>query len=465
MGRALRPSQNKLAQSNTLTKEVDSDTLTQVLHSFRLASVALVNHSLMDGRLHVYRREGSRFWQCSTYLAGKNHRQTTKEENLSLAKEFAQAWFHEVNSAVRRQRFGRLFAARSDDFLAPAEERVLRSPPRRSAKSGPTFKDAADLFRRQYPVMTQGERSEDYVAQKMLHLDVHLIPFLGDKTMPEITASLIQGYRLHRQTSRVDPKTGEPKRPARATLHGEIVTLRQVLKCANREGWIGALPDMSAPYKSSGKIDHRAWFSPEEYKLLYEHTRERAKNPPRERWRSACEMFHDYVLFMGNTGLRPDECANLQERDVKVVRDEATGERILEIEVRGKRGVGFCKSMPGAVYPYERARKRKALRPTDPVFGKIPREMMNSVLDELNLKYDRDNRMRTCYSLRHTYICMRLIENADIYQVAKNCRTSVEMIEKFYGRHLTNTIDASAINVRKPKSRATSRASASRRKS
>ena len=57
---------------------------------------------------------------------------------------------------------------------------------------------------------------------------------------------------------------------------------------------------------------------------------------------------------MANTGLRPDEAKNLQHRDVQIVVDEATDERILEIEVRGKRGVGFCKSMPSAVRPYER---------------------------------------------------------------------------------------------------------------
>lgn len=46
------------------------------------------------------------------------------------------------------------------------------------------------------------------------------------------------------------------------------------------------------------------------------------------------------------------------------------------------------------------------------------------------------------------------MEGADIYQIAKNCRTSVEMIEKFYAAHIKNTLDASAINVRKkPKPR------------
>jgi len=43
------------------------------------------------------------------------------------------------------------------------------------------------------------------------------------------------------------------------------------------------------------------------------------------------------------------------------------------------------------------------------------------------------------------------VEGADIYQIAKNCRTSVEMIEKFYASHLKNSLDAAAINVRKPK--------------
>ena len=36
-----------------------------------------------------------------------------------------------------------------------------------------------------------------------------------------------------------------------------------------------------------------------------------------------------------------------------------------------------------------------------------------------------------------------------IYQIAKNCRTSVEMIENFYAAHIKTTLDASAINVKK----------------
>ena len=60
-------------------------------------------------------------------------------------------------------------------------------------------------------------------------------------------------------------------------------------------------------------------------------------------------------------------------------------------------------------------------------------------------------RPRTTYSLRHTYICMRLMEGANICQIAKNCRTSVEMIEKYYASHIKTSLDAAAINIRRKK--------------
>lgn len=101
--------------------------------------------------------------------------------------------------------------------------------------------------------------------------------------------------------------------------------------------------------------------------------------------------------------------------------------------------------------PFERLRKRNKPQPTDRVFGTTQRQLFNAILGELDLKFDRDGNRRTAYSLRHTYICMRLMEGADIYQIAKNCRTSVEMIETFYASHIKNTLDAAAINVRKQK--------------
>ncbi len=233
--------------------------------------------------------------------------------------------------------------------------------------------------------------------------------------LSEITAGKVQDYRIHRLEEAV-AKRGKP--PAHNTMHQEIVTLRQTLKTAVRQGWLDHLPDLSEPYRSSPKISHRAWFSPEEYKRLYEATRKRAHEPKAARFRWESEQLHDYVLFAANTGLRPDEAWRLQFRDVTIVEDDASGQTILEIEVRGKRGVGYCKSMPGAVLPFERLKGRprparadhpandstgvkpttngsqewRQTGPTDLIFPKWQRELFKTILDEESLRVDRDGR-------------------------------------------------------------------------
>lgn len=251
---------------------------------------------------------------------------------------------------------------------------------------------------------------------------------------------MVQEYRI----SRIE-NTPEGKAPAKSTLHDEIVTLRQVMKTALRYNWIAHLPDFSSPYNTASKVSHRAWFSHEEYKRLYEATRQnlRSAKGKRNEWTAA--QLHDKILFLANTGIRPDEAKWLEYRDVHVVDDLANGEMILEIEVRGKRGVGYCKSTHGAVRPFE----RNDPKPTDKLFPVDHKKQFNRILVEQDLKFDRSGNRRTLYSLRHSYISFRLLEGADIYQIAKNCRTSVEMIEKHYAIHLKNQLDASAINVRR----------------
>jgi len=379
-------------------------------------------HTILGGKVHVYRRDNSSLWQCSTYLAGKNRRVSTKEDGLAKAKDFAEDWYLGLRGKVRNGEI----------------------------TSEKTFREAAVQFEREYQIITEGQRNAEYVQGHSARLRVHLVPFFGDMGLSEITPGQIQEYRIHRHEEAVKDH-GKP--PARSTMHQEIVVLRQTLKAAVRHRWLDRLPDLSEPYRASGKVSHRAWFSPEEYKQLYEATRRRARAPKNARYKWESEQLHDYVLFMANTGLRPDEANQLEYRDVKIVEDDGSKETILEIEVRGKRGVGYCKSTSGAVRPFQRLVERNKPQPTDAIFPKTHRQLFNTILDEENLKKDREGQPRTAYSLRHTYICLRLMEGADIYQIAKNCRTSVEMIEKYYASHLKNSLDASAINIRRPKTK------------
>jgi integrase len=426
----------------------------------------MFRHEILGGLVQIYRREGTRHWHCSASFKGVRYRATTKEDDLPQAQQFAEDWYLELRGKSRA------------GILKKAER---------------TFAEAAEQFQKEYETITEGQRSPVWVQGHAARLRLHLLPFLGPLGLSEITPGKVQEYRVHRMTPPPTASAEAPARvitngeresyarplktPSRSTLHDEIVTMRQVLKTAIRHGWLAHLHDFSPPYRTSGKIVHRPWFSPAEYKQLYESTRQYAYEMQGKRHEWNAGQVHDYVLFMANTGLRPDEAKNLQHRDVVIVKDRATGERILEIEVRGKRGMGFCKSMPAAVQYYERILKRpkpvvkgrhgksKSWKnpaspppleyplPTDHVFPGDHRKLFNGVLERAELKVSRDGQKRVAYSLRHTYICMRLMEGADIYQIAKNCRTSVEMIEKFYAAHIKNTLDAAAINVMRPRRR------------
>ena len=396
----------------------------------------MASHELLGGLVQVYKR-GGRYWHCSRVRRRPAVPRHDQGAGPRRCQRVAEDWYLGLRGKARA---GLL-------------------------KTEKTFGQAADQFEKEYGVITEGQRSERWTEGHKIRIRLHLRPFFGDLGLSEVTPGKVQEYRMHRATS-----SSSGKAPARSTMHDEIVTLRLVLKTGVRHGWLTHLPDLSPPYRTQGKIVHRPWFSPDEYKQLYAATRENSKAAfERDRW--AAEQLHDYVLFMANTGLRPDEAKNLQHRDVTIVKDRDTDERILEIQVRGKRGVGFCKSMPGAVQPYvrllNRAKpvkdrlgrnktaddgERKSLpQPTDPIFPGNQTKMFNGVLDRAKLKLDREGNKRTAYSLRHTYICIRLIEGADIYALAKNCRTSVEMIQKFYAAHIKDLLDASSINVMRPK--------------
>jgi hypothetical protein len=93
------------------------------------------SHLLMGGKLHVYKRDNSRYWQCSTYIGGKNQRTSTKAESLAHAKEVAEDWYLELRGKHKR---GEL-------------------------KKGKSFSSVADQFEREYEIITLGERNKDYV--------------------------------------------------------------------------------------------------------------------------------------------------------------------------------------------------------------------------------------------------------------------------------------------------------------
>lgn len=399
-------------------------------------------HLLFDGRLQVYLRGEGKTWQCAARVDGQRFRSSTGEENLARATAFAEEWYLDLR--------GRLRAG------------VPLGTPDKPKKPDWTFADAAADYLRQARVLAASTRSPLYVSDLEIRLNASILPFFGKMECSSINRSTVQSYLVKRTEDMMERRG---RSPARSTILADMVVVRQILKHEEGAGRLAFVPSLSLPYLTLKKKGRRAWFSPEEYKQLYKATRNRITDCPRPGWKSQYEDLHDFVLLLANTGLRPDEALNLELRDVVVEDDYATKETILVIDVRGKTGTGFCKSMRGAVEPFRRLKARRLselevlhsadeanrMLPTTKLFRTFNRDAFNRILTEENLKFDRDGKRRTAYSLRHTYISMRLMEGANIHQIANNCRTSVQMIEEHYASHIKDRLDAAAINVQRPR--------------
>ena len=120
----------------------------------------MADHLLMGGHLHVYKRPNSRYWQCSTFLAGKNRRVSTHEESLEQARDFAEDWYIGLKA---KHRYGEL-------------------------RNEKTFRQAAEKFQREYPIITEGNRNAQYVDDHRRRLELYLLPFFGDMGLSRVTA-------------------------------------------------------------------------------------------------------------------------------------------------------------------------------------------------------------------------------------------------------------------------------------
>jgi len=184
-------------------------------------------HTILGGKVYVYKRPNSSLWQCSTYFAGKNRRISTKEESLAKAKEIAQDWYLQLR---RKLRSGEI-------------------------KTEKTFREASEQYLREYDIITQGQRNQRYVEGQHWRSRLHLVPFFGNLGLSEVTAGKVQEYRIHRHQEAI-AKRGKP--PAHNILHQEMVTLRQTLKrlCAT-DGWtafrISLSPTVPLPKSPIGR--------------------------------------------------------------------------------------------------------------------------------------------------------------------------------------------------------------------
>ena len=157
------------------------------------------------------------------------------------------------------------------------------------------------------------------------------------------------------------------------------------------------------------------------------------------------------IRFMVYTFLRPGDIRQLKNKHIEIISGKFNYLRLTPPQI--KRHKAPTVSLPQAVNIYKTVLKHHTAQgfggPEDYVF--FPEEknrlralntigwLFNWIMNYLGLKAGPHGADRSFYSLRHTAITFRLIfgGNIDLLTLARNARTSVEMIEKFYASTLS----------------------------
>lgn len=253
----------------------------------------------------------------------------------------------------------------------------------------------------------------------------------------------------------------EHRKDLSSSTHNQLRTaFRKVMKIALLEGAIQFVPD--APKLNNSRTSSRTFFrfhplvskDKDEYQLILKTAELMKKEGEKIRGVPVTEELRDIILFTVHSFVRPtiSELYAIKHADVTVADDPR---RLLITIRKGKTGHRIIDTMEAAVSVYDRIRKRnKSLsQPDDYIFlpqyknretaKRVIMRQFNQLLETANLKTDvYTEQTHSMYSLRHTCLCMRLVLSegkVNLFALAKNSGTSVEMLQNFYLRNLPNT--------------------------
>ena len=169
------------------------------------------------------------------------------------------------------------------------------------------------------------------------------------------------------------------------------------------------------------------------------------------------------IRFMVNGFMRPSDIFHIKHKHVEIVRREYEYLRLTLPET--KRHKNQMVTLRPAVKVYERLKAHMAKNdlagPNDYLFlptikdraiaGRLISQHFNKVLNAAGMKQGSLGQQRSLYSLRHTSIMFRLLygNGIDLLTLARNARTSVQMIEKFYASNLTSEMNIGLIQSRR----------------
>jgi integrase len=367
--------------------------------------------------LIIYKCPRSRFYQARAHvgrLVTRSLRTDVRGAALTRAKDFYQ-------ELIGRKSRGEPVTENKANFALVAEA----------------------LFKEDQTRVDRGERKQSLVDDSKYIYKADLKGFFGSKHVKSIDYEMLNDYIAHLRTDREEAD----KEPIKSkTLKNHFIVLSKILKHAHKLGLIDKLPIFPT---ISQQDNPREWFSEPQYARLITAVDKLIEEKRMVRFHPVTKQLRLLTTFLVNSFLRPADLKNLKHKHIeRVVQGQHTYLRILAM---AKTKTAAVISMEAAVAIYAELKKFNTGHDGDEDYVFWPemknrgyametmRRQFNEALALSELKIGPGGQPRTLYSLRHTCIMRRLLngKNIDLLTLARNCRTSVEMIQRFYASGLT----------------------------
>lgn len=361
-------------------------------------------------KLVVYLSSSSKYYWVRIYFQGKYFTKSTKTTNLVESKKFAVKFYEQVlmNSVITKTSdTNKSFTVVGRNYLNSIKPVTIPS----------VYRNDESRFKNE------------------------LSPFFNEQDISTITNS---------QISKLLSNLNEKDRSL-STLKHYMVVLRKILKYGISNDLLDKLPvfpKLNGKTKTSQKRDY---LTDEEYESIVRMCEVCSDEKLEVRGVEITLELKYLIQFMVNSFIRPSDLRVIKHKHI-TIKKEGKDEWIVLSHPATKTTATEVQCMKASVGIYKqlcelRLQTQKKISPDDYLF--YPqyknRDTMMSVLgrifrkvvERVGLKETTDKNI-TLYSLRHTSIMMRLVKgNVNTLHLARNARTSQQMIDQFYGSHLT----------------------------
>jgi hypothetical protein len=394
-------------------------------------------------KLKIYLTNASCYWQVRCFFRGRVRTKSLRTQNKREAIASAKRYYEElVGGYYVQQMSWQPEASPAYQFETLAERVILLEQER----------------------VSRGELAQMTFKNNTSRLRQYWMPLLGGRPIQKITH-----YDMAQAVN-----TLARRGISSISLNQYLQSLRAVFKFAYAEQVVSKIPTFPKVKKESTP---RGGFTVAEYRRLVITARrlariEEEKKPATHRNRAGGIYTKTKIVpaemawligFMVNGFMRPSDIIQIQHRHIEIVRGEHLYLRLTLPET--KRHNTPIVTLQPAVRIYEKLfnhmRAQGIANPDDYLFlphiknrkaaGPILSKHFINILNLSGLRSGKVGQLRTLYSLRHTAIMFRLLygKGIDLLTLARNARTSVQMIEKFYASQLTAEMNIGLLQSRR----------------